>query len=288
MPTSPPFPAIMRTISQAFSAQFKLRGPFVSVHRPVWERTGTNRDREYLAVLETDNATPYYLNLHERRVAHTLILGMTGRRQEFSTQFPSAERAEVQAAHLHLSTLAEATNRSRRIFGGSYLNVGQDSRDFTINPFSLEPTKENLQFALFILPCVDRGRRSTLPDGLQGGAQAVGLASSACTFSTRSSARLSNFANIVGELKERLHRWTHGVSTAFSLTTPRTAFHFQPFSDLQLPRMERRAECWSRFCSRCPASGKQRDLRSEEARHVQEVCSTRHGSLSATKRSATT
>ena len=27
------------------------------------------------------------------------------------------------------------------IFGGSYLNVGQESRDFTINPFSLPPTK---------------------------------------------------------------------------------------------------------------------------------------------------
>jgi len=35
-------------------------------------------DREYLAVLETDNATPYYLNLHNREVAHTLILGATG------------------------------------------------------------------------------------------------------------------------------------------------------------------------------------------------------------------
>ena len=32
------------------------------------------------------------------------------------------------------------------IFGGSYLNVGQESRDFTINPFSLAPTKDNLQF----------------------------------------------------------------------------------------------------------------------------------------------
>jgi hypothetical protein len=35
-------------------------------------------DREYFAVLETDNATPYYLNLHNREVAHTLILGATG------------------------------------------------------------------------------------------------------------------------------------------------------------------------------------------------------------------
>src|SRR5208282_5540799 len=33
-----------------------------------------------------------------------------------------------------------------RIFKGSYLNVGQEARDFTINPFSLPQTKENLQF----------------------------------------------------------------------------------------------------------------------------------------------
>ena len=33
---------------------------------------------EYLAVLETDHATPYYLNLHDQDVAHTLILGYTG------------------------------------------------------------------------------------------------------------------------------------------------------------------------------------------------------------------
>ena len=33
---------------------------------------------EYLAVLETDNSTPYFLNLHNGEVAHTLILGTTG------------------------------------------------------------------------------------------------------------------------------------------------------------------------------------------------------------------
>jgi hypothetical protein len=33
---------------------------------------------EYLAVLETNHHTPYYLNLHYRDVAHTMILGRTG------------------------------------------------------------------------------------------------------------------------------------------------------------------------------------------------------------------
>jgi hypothetical protein len=42
------------------------------------EKTNPHLSSEYLAVLETDNATPYYLNLHNGEVAHTLILGMTG------------------------------------------------------------------------------------------------------------------------------------------------------------------------------------------------------------------
>ena len=34
--------------------------------------------QEYLAVLETNHHTPYFLNLHYRDVAHTMILGRTG------------------------------------------------------------------------------------------------------------------------------------------------------------------------------------------------------------------
>jgi len=41
------------------------------------EKTNPHLGTEYLAVVETDNSTPYFLNLHTRDVAHTLILGMT-------------------------------------------------------------------------------------------------------------------------------------------------------------------------------------------------------------------
>ena len=42
---------------------------------------------EYLAVLETDYATPYFLNLHNRDVAHTLILGATGAGKAFLRKY---------------------------------------------------------------------------------------------------------------------------------------------------------------------------------------------------------
>src|SRR6266849_4683758 len=41
-------------------------------------RRRTRISARYLAALETDNSTPYFLNLHNGEVAHTLILGMTG------------------------------------------------------------------------------------------------------------------------------------------------------------------------------------------------------------------
>ena len=40
--------------------------------------------QEYLAVLETNHHTPYFLNLHYRDVAHTMILGRTGAGKFFS------------------------------------------------------------------------------------------------------------------------------------------------------------------------------------------------------------
>src|SRR6202044_4239117 len=44
------------------------------------------------------------------------------------------------------------------IFGGSYLNAGQEARDFTINPFSLPPTKQNLQFLFSFFRVLIDGR----------------------------------------------------------------------------------------------------------------------------------
>jgi type IV secretion system protein TrbE len=43
--------------------------------------------QEYLAVLETTHQTPYFLNLHHRDVAHTIILGRTGSGKSFLLNF---------------------------------------------------------------------------------------------------------------------------------------------------------------------------------------------------------
>jgi len=51
------------------------------------EKTNAHLGTEYLAVLETDNSTPYFLNLHTSDVAHTLILGMSGSGKSFLRRY---------------------------------------------------------------------------------------------------------------------------------------------------------------------------------------------------------
>ncbi len=51
------------------------------------DKTNAHLGTEYLAALETDNSTPYFLNLHNGEVAHTLILGMTGSGNSFLRRY---------------------------------------------------------------------------------------------------------------------------------------------------------------------------------------------------------
>src|SRR5260370_17832639 len=50
-----------------------------------------------------------------------------------------------------------------RLFGGSYLNARLKNPSFSINPFSLEPTHENLNFLyLFLRVLIETGGRYEL------------------------------------------------------------------------------------------------------------------------------
>ena len=177
------------------------------------EQTNPHLGSEYLAVLETDNATPYFLNLHNGEVAHTLILGMTGSGNSFLANFllTSLQKYRPQTYIFDISGSFESLTE---VFGGSYLNAGKASRDFTLNPFSLEPTPENLQFlASFFRVLIegnderrrlDFGEERKLWDAIER-MYTVPL----------EQRTLSTFAEIVGELKDRLHRWTRGAQFGF-------------------------------------------------------------------------
>jgi type IV secretion system protein TrbE len=191
------------------------------------EKRNSHLGTEYLAVLETDNSTPYFLNLHNGEVAHTLILGMTGSGKSYLCSF-LLQNAQKYAPLTFIFDIGGSFQSLTSISGGSYLNVGQEARDFTINPFSLAPTKENLQFlfSFFRVLIEGNGQRYRLDfkeerklwDGIE---RMYVLEPDQRT--------VSNFGNILGELKERLHRWTRGGQYGFLFDNPEDTLSFSRF-----------------------------------------------------------
>jgi type IV secretory pathway VirB4 component len=116
---------------------------------------------EYLAVLKTDHATPYFLNLHNPDLAHTLILGATGAGKSSLCNF-ILQNAQKYKPLTYILDIGGSFESLTRIFGGTYLNLGRESCHFTINPFSLEPARENLQFLYSLLRVLIEGARYKL------------------------------------------------------------------------------------------------------------------------------
>jgi type IV secretion system protein TrbE len=105
---------------------------------------------EYLAVLETNHGTPYFLNLHYRDTAHSMVLGRTGSGKSFLLNFLITNLQKYDP-YTFIFDLGGSFESLTRLFSGSYLQIGQESSEFTINPFCLPPTKNNRDFlALFV------------------------------------------------------------------------------------------------------------------------------------------
>jgi len=162
-------------------------------------------EREYLAVLESTHGTPYYINLHSGDVAHTLIIGMPGSGKSFLVVFLLQSVQKYQPL-VFIFDLGGSYESLTRAFGGTYLNVGLKNPGFTINPFSLLPTHENLNFLyLFLRVLIEAGGRYELTTADE---KALYAALERVYKLPDEIRTLTNFASILGPLGERLHRWT--------------------------------------------------------------------------------
>ncbi len=109
------------------------------------EPVNQHLNREYLALLETSHHTPYFLNLHHRDIAHTVILGRTGSGKSFLLNFLITNLQKYEP-RTFIFDLGGSFGSLTRLFEGSYLHIGLESSDFKINPFALPPSKRNLDF----------------------------------------------------------------------------------------------------------------------------------------------
>jgi type IV secretion/conjugal transfer VirB4 family ATPase len=178
---------------------------------------------EYLAVLETNHHTPYFLNLHYRDVAHTMILGRTGSGKSFLLNF-LITNLQKYAPHTFIFDLGGSFESLTQLFGGSYLRVGLESGDFKINPFSLPPTKENLDFlALFL--------KVLMQDEIDGAAERDLYQQIENLYSVGPELRtLGVLANTLGhDLSRRLAKWTRGGQFGFLFDNAEDTVSFARF-----------------------------------------------------------
>ncbi len=109
------------------------------------ERENAHLGTEYLIVFETEIGTPYFFNLHYQDIAHTAIFGATGSGKSFLVNALLTHLQKYESL-TYIFDLGGSYENLTRLFGGAYLPVGIEKQPFTINPFSLPPSQENLHF----------------------------------------------------------------------------------------------------------------------------------------------
>jgi type IV secretion system protein VirB4 len=169
--------------------------------------TNPHLGAEYLAVLETQDAVPYFFNIHHEDLAHTLVLGKTGAGKSFLLNF-LAVNAQKYHGYTYFFDLGGSFRGITKLFGGRYLKVSATgSEDFKINPFSLPYTDENRNFLFQFLRVLIEGR---------GGYELNTAADEREVYQALDSIyqlpeklrTLSTFASLIPRhISERLHKW---------------------------------------------------------------------------------
>jgi type IV secretion/conjugal transfer VirB4 family ATPase len=196
--------------------------------------------QEYLAVLETCHNTPYFLNLHYHDVAHSMILGRTGAGKSFLLNFLITNLQKYEP-HTFIFDLGGSFESLTQLFGGSYVSVGAESAGFSINPFSLAPTKENLDFLTLFVKVLLQGSRSLELDPATDRevyAQIENLY--AVDPALRTLGVLAN--TLPHSLSERLVKWTRGGQFGFLFDNTDDTLSFSRFQCFDFQSMSQAPE----------------------------------------------
>lgn len=168
------------------------------VHSPV---TGL----DHVAVFETEAQTPFYYGLHYLDVPHTFVCGATGSGKSFWLNFQLLNLQAFDPLTV-IFDLGASYKKLTALLGGSYVQLGLGGGEFTINPWSLEPTQEHLHFlAAWTRVLIESGGRyqTTLQDDRQ-----ISEAVESVYHVDPSLRRLSTLANLLPRgLSQYLARW---------------------------------------------------------------------------------
>jgi type IV secretion system protein TrbE len=164
--------------------------------------------RDCLATFETEQHSPYFVNLHVNDVGHTLVLGATGSGKSFLMNFLLTHAQQYDPTTV-IFDIGGGYDKVTTRLGGTVWRIGLAHRDCTINPFCLEPTAENLEFLgsfVQVLLCAGGERRLTTDEDRE-----VYEAVASIYSLDVPQRRLLALTNLLPRsLAQRLHRWVPG------------------------------------------------------------------------------
>lgn len=195
---------------------------------------------EYLAVLETNHSSPYFFNLHYLDTAHTIITGRTGSGKSFLLNF-LITNLQKYFPYTFIFDLGGSFKGITELFHGSYIKVGLDNRAFVINPFSLEPTPENLNFLFSFVKVLVEGRGQyvfTHADDKEVYSQIETLYQLPPELRTLSV--LSN--TLRKDLADKLHKWVESGQYASVFDNKRDTLAFSSFQCFDFEGMDQYPE----------------------------------------------
>jgi len=169
-----------------------------------------------------------------------MILGRTGAGKSFLLNFLITNLQKYDP-WTFIFDLGGSFESLTQLFGGSYVRVGINSPDFTINPFSLPPTKENLDFlALFVKVLV----QGAVPIELNPTEERDLYQQIENLYSVDPALRtLGVLANTLGHrLADRLSKWTQGGQFGFLFDNPEDTISFSRFQCFDFQRMSQYPE----------------------------------------------
>jgi type IV secretion system protein VirB4 len=204
------------------------------------EQWNKHLDREYLAMFETNHSSPYFFNLHYQDTAHSLITGRTGSGKSFLLNFLIANMQKYEP-YTFIFDLGGSFKSITELFGGSYLKVGISEGPFTINPFSLAPTAENLNFLFSLVKVLIEGKgqyRFTNADDKEVYEQIESLYQLPTDLRTLDV--LSN--TLRKDLADKLHKWTHDGQYARIFNNAKDTLTFSRFQCFDFEGMDQYAE----------------------------------------------
>jgi type IV secretion system protein VirB4 len=102
-------------------------------------------DDEYLTVFETRQGTPFFFDPY---VNHSLGISIFGPRGTGKSVLANVllSQAQKYGGYSFVLDLGGSFDANARYFGGTVLKLSLAAQSFRINPFSLEPTPDNLEF----------------------------------------------------------------------------------------------------------------------------------------------